>query len=323
MPTNIQNWGRIWKLTVTGVPIGADGVQQQIIAGSDDWTPEAIRITFDVKQSLSPIGAVGGYWFADIAIYNLNEKTTNIILQQGMTVKLEAGYKNKVSYGTIFEGTLFQPTWERIDGITEKLTLHCIVGLVEGTNNFVSYNTRAGLTQRQIVSQMTKTPNIAYPLDTSNVKFENDIVATRGEVYFNQPFDYFADMAAQDTSNFWATNMAINIRQLADQDSNIPTLQISQQSGLIGTPQQTQDGVDIKMLLDARPILRQQFQLQPDAVVRQIPRIQGNYPTILDAKGIYHIIAINHVGDSRGNEWYTYLTGVNSAFSRFGLQPNG
>lgn len=320
MPTNIKNWGRAWKLTVTGIPFNAQGEQQVIVAGTDAWTPEALRITFEVRQSLSPIGQIGGFWFADISIYNLNQRTTQIILQQGMTVKLEAGYQNKYGYGTIFEGTLFQPTWERVEGITEKLTLHCIVGLVENTNNFIAFNTAAGVNQKQIVSRMAATPNIAFNLDTSDVIFKNDITTTRGEVYFGQPFDYLQDMANQDTGNFWATNQAVHIRQLTTQTTDIPTLQYNQ-SNIIGTPQQTQDGVEIKVLLDARPSLREQFQLN-NSQIRQQVRLQGSYPNILDASGIYNIIEITHVGDSRGNEWYTYLLGVNNAISRFGLESS-
>jgi hypothetical protein len=147
-----------------------------------------------------------------------------------------------------------------------------------------------------------------------------DIAQTRGAVYFDQPVELLTPIAAQDTSNFWITNLAINIRSLVDK-TEVPTLFVSQETGLIGTPQQTQDGVEIRINLDSRAILRGQVQLSPDTQIKQLQRIQGNYPTVLDAKGKYAIAAIRHIGNSRGNTWETVLTGITFIGTRLGLQP--
>lgn len=312
--SNVNNFGKAWKLTILTVP-NDDNEQVEITAFSDSWTPEPLEIEFETYQTIE-----NAYWFADISIYNLNTPTTQIVLKQGMTVRLEAGYQNKVGYGIIFEGTLFQPTWERENGINTKLTLHCIVGLIENTNNFVAFNTAAGLTQRQIVSRMAAAPNIAYPLNVDNVVVPDSTQTTRGNVYFGQPVPYLQQIATQNTSNLWITNLAANIRALVDAGV-VPTLQVSPNSGLIGTPQQTQDGVEIRINLDARAILRGQVQLSPDVNIRQLQRVQGNYPTILDAEGKYAIAGIRHIGNSRGNLWDTYITGITFIGSRLGLQP--
>lgn len=317
MPTTnvstVNNFGKAWKLTIKTVP-DDDANQQVITAFSDSWTPEPLEIEFETYQTIE-----NAYWFADISIYNLNTPTTQIVLKQGMIVQLEAGYQNKIGYGTIFEGTLFQPTWERVNGINTKLTLHCIVGLIENTNNFVAFNTAAGLTQREIVSRMAASPNIAYPLNVDNVVVPDKTQTTRGNVYFGQPVPYLQQIATQNTSNLWITNLAANIRALVDA-TEVPTILVSPTNGLIGTPQQTQDGVEIRINLDARPILRGQVQLSPDVNIKQLQRVQGNYPTILDAQGKYAIAGIKHVGNSRSNLWDTYLTGITFIGTRLGLQ---
>lgn len=314
--STINSFGKRWRLQIKTLP---DGQQNQkiITVESQTWTPEPLEIEFEVYQTID-----NAYWFAEIAVFNLNTPTEQVVLKQGMTVRLEAGYMTGPGYGVIFEGTLFQPTWERINGIDTKLTLHCIVGLVENTNNFVAFNTNAGITQRELVARMAAAPNIAYPLDTSNVKLTKagDITQTRGAVYFDQPIELLTPIAAQDTSNLWVTNLAINIRALVDQDE-VPTLNVSQQTGLIGTPQQTQDGVDIRINLDSRAVLRGQVQLSPDTQVNQLQRVQGNYPTVLDAQGKYAIAAIRHIGNSRGNTWETVITGITFVGTRLGLLP--
>ncbi len=329
MPT--ANFGISWRLRVRTSPIA--GSQTVITVATPDnlndpnnpsganqnpWAWEPLQIEFEVRQSIGPAGAIGGFWFADIAIYNLNDPTTNILLTQGMGVQLEAGFQAGI-FGTIFEGTLFQATWERIDGITTKLTLHCIVGIVETTNNFISLNSAAGLTQRQIVARMAA--GAAYRLDDSNVNLPDVTTNSRGEVYFNQPDKYFLQVAIETQANFWISNMAVNIRALVDAET-VPVLQVSPETGLIGTPQQTQDGVELKILLNANALLRTKVQLSPNTAINQLVRQQGTFPTILDQKGTYSIAAITHRGNSRGNEWFTYLTGITSIGSRLGLQTN-
>lgn len=307
LPTvsSTPNFGIKWKLTITTT----DG--QEIVAEYASWLPESLQLTFDTYQTTQ-----AAFWYADIAIFNLNDPTTQQILKQGMAVKLEAGYQSG-AFGTIFEGTLFQPMWERVDGIDYKLTLHCLVGLVEETNNFVSLSVANGLSQRELVARMAQ--NCIYQLDTTNVDFPQEQTSSRGEVIFGQPGKYFKELADFNGINYWASSYAANIRELLPKQTDIPTLQYSPLTGLLGTPQQTQDGVDIRVLLDPRATLATQFQLSPGTAIRQLPRTQGSYPTILDQNGLYVIAGVRHVGDSRGNTWDTHITGYTYIGSRLAL----
>lgn len=328
----MNNFGISWRLRISTTPVNGSSTvftvatpdnlnnpANPIGPNQNPWAWEPLQIEFEVRQSIGPAGAIGGFWFADISIYNLNGPTTNILLTQGMGVQLEAGFQLPGNFGTIFEGTLFQATWERIDGITTKLTLHCIVGIIETTNNFISLNSAAGLTQRQIIARMAA--GAAYPLDSDNVDLPDTFTTSRGEVYFNQPDKYFLQTAIESQTNFWISNMAVNIRALVDA-TEVPVLQVSPETGLIGTPQQTQDGVELKILLNPNALLRTKVQLSPNTTINQLVRQQGTYPTILDQKGTYAIAAITHRGNSRGNEWFSYLTGITSIGSRLGLQSN-
>ena len=303
--SNVYQFGVKWKLTITTT----DGTV--ITALQNGWLPEGLQITFDTYQTTQ-----AAFWYADIAIYNLNNPTSQAVLKQGMLVELEAGYQTG-PYGTIFQGTLFQPMWERIEGIDYKLTLHCLVGLVEETNNFVALSVANGLSQRDLVARMAS--NCIYKLDSSNVNFEKEQTSSRGEVIFGQPGKYFKDLADFNGINYWASHYAANIRALLPQQTNVPTLEYSPTAGLIGTPQQTQDGVDIRVNLDARATLATQYKLTPDTTIRQLPRTQGSYPTILDQNGLYVIAGVRHIGDSRGNVWDTYITGYTYIGSRLAL----
>lgn len=314
--SSITQFGRAWKLTITTFP-DSQGNSKIVTAFSNTWQPEPLRMTFDTYQSTSG----DGFWYADIAIYNLNDPTEQILLTQGMTVKLQAGYQNQQELGTIYEGTLFQPMWERENGVDFKLTLRCMVGLIEQTFNFVTLAVEGGLTQGQIIAQMAKAAH--FPLDTSNVSLPNSTRSSRGEIFFGQPREYFAAMAKENEAVAWFTNRSINIGKLLRTTGALPTLVYGPGTGLIGTPQQTQDGVNIKVLLDARAELATQFQLTPSDTIRQFPRAVQTYPTILDAQGLYTIAAVRHYGDSRGEDWYTEITGYTYVGSILALTSVG
>jgi hypothetical protein len=250
-------------------------------------------------------------WLATIAVYNLNAPTTQVVLKQGMKVKLEAGYM-KGPYGTIFEGMLFQPTWERIDGIDYKITLYCLAGIKELTSNFASGSIAAGLTQRDLVARIAS--QSTHPFEVNAEDLDSTQRSSRGEVIFGQPMDYMQDIAKFNgpTFNSWFDGQALNIQNLASNNTAVPTLQYSPATGLIGTPQQTQDGVTIKVLLDPRATVGSQFQLLPGTSYHQAPLQPGSkdFPTPLDQNGLYVIAGIRHVGDSRGNVWDSELISI-------------
>jgi len=305
----LPRFGRAWKLTIeeqngTLIEFGTNPV-------GNPFDPEPLQITFETYQTIQQ-----GFWYCDIVIYNLNSPLEQQVLLQGMTVTLDAGYQGQ-PYGTIFKGSLLQPLWERENGTDDKLTLHCVCGLVEVNNNFIAQTIAGGLSQRQIVAQMAAACH--FPLDSSNVDELSSSKQTRASTYFGQPGEFFQDIADFNNANLWFSNMAVNIRNLRQQ-TEIPTLSYGPDSGLIGTPKQTQDGVVMTVNLDARVQLMTQVQLQEGVIISQLPRNIPSYPTILDANGLYIVGAVKHFGDSRGNSWDTEITGFVNAGSLLSLQ---
>lgn len=306
----ITRFGRAWKVTIEN----ADGIV--ISFGTTPppgnvFLPEPLHITFNTYQTIQQ-----GFWYCDIEIYNLNSQTEQEALLQGMTVTLDAGYQGQ-PYGTIFKGTLLQPLWTRIDGNTDKLTLHCICGLIESSNNFIGQTIAGGLTQRQLVAQMAAACH--FPLDASNVDPLSPVVDPRATTFFGQPSDFLQEIADGNNANLWFTNMALNIRQLREQNT-VPTISYGVTTGLVGTPVQTQDGVQIRVFLDPRLTLLTQIKLDETVVIEQLTRNIPSYPTILDASGNYIVGAVKHFGDSRANPWYSEVTGFINKGALLSLQ---
>lgn len=83
---------------------------------------------------------------------------------------------------------------------------------------------------------------------------------------------------------------------------------------LIGTPQQTEFGVDFRVLLDSRltaklPPLQAQLK---NVVIEQIPVQIGTKLTTLTADGVYFVAGVRHLGDTRGNQWESRVIGTSS-----------
>lgn len=306
-------FGRAWRLEIETAP-DSTGASQKITAFSDSWTPETLSLIFDTYQTTA-----AGFWYADISIYNLNAPTEQLILKQGMQVTLWAGYQQK-PYGVIFKGTLFQPMWERQNVTDYRLTLHCIVGIQEDANNFVAIGTGQLLTQRDIIARMAANARTPINIESMDSEALSKTQYPRGQTLFGNPGKYFKEAAKAAGLNYWISGIGANVRSLRSATS-VPTYSFGPDSGLVGTPQVTQDGVQCTVLLDPRIIMGEQIELKASNI-RQQARVQGNYATILDRDGIYTVIGIRHRGDSRGQEWYSDLTCITSIGGKLALVPN-
>lgn len=307
--STIPQFGRKWNITITATP-GENGFSDTLTFGSNDWDTEGLKVEFEVKT-----GVRQALWFADIAIYNLNSSAANLTITQGMSVTFDAGYMNQ-PYGTIFDGTIYQPTWERIDVINYKLTLHCIVSIGIGTSNFAIGNNAAGIKQRDAVARMAAkalVPINILPQDSVSSAQLDAATLSRGMVWFGDPVKYFEQATKQNNINTWATTQGQQIQSLEANPNQAPTVTVGAGLGLVGTPQQTQYGVDLRLLLNPNVLPLTKIQLDQSVTVRQLqqtPTVDGsNFATSLDQSGTYIVGGVSFVGDTRGNAWYVDVTG--------------
>ena len=87
---------------------------------------------------------------------------------------------------------------------------------------------------------------------------------------------------------------------------DLPTdeiVSLSPSGGLIGTPEQTEDGIKARCLLNPLLNLNKLVHIDNDNV-QQVKDGSGLWT------GVYKIIAIKHTGDTRGQDWYTDFTGI-------------
>ncbi len=306
-----KNLGRVWSLMVSSSENPSSG--DVISYSTSDWDPEALRITFEVVQQPRAL------WHAEIAIYNLNAQTEQQALQAGCWVELYAGYRGALP-GLIFKGRVFQPMWERIRGIDYKITLRCIIGLQEMMGNFVNLSLSANSTQANVIQTMARQAHRPFATTLVDLNaYQKQL--PRGKVVFGSVADYFGQIG-DDNNTPWfmsadipAMGAVTNGTQPADYTYAPPIplgANYQQQPGvnytLLSTPQQTQTGVSFMVEMDSRLIVRRnpwQVVGLNMSQINQAPLQIGQYYTPLSQSGEYVVVGIRHVGDSRGEDWYT------------------
>jgi len=257
-----------------------------------------LRVTFNINKSYQMPN------YADITIYNLAPLTEQQIIQQGTRVIVEAGYEDG-EYGKIFDGDIIQPIWDRRNVVDYTLELRCVDGDVINNNNFVAFTFAAQKDQRTLVYEMARQSRKSFEVDYVT-DFLSSNKAVRGQTYFGQPSDYLHEIAIANDADFGTLDGKANIGRPTD-DSPTEAVLINPQNGLVGTPEQTQDGVAFRCLLN--PSIKFSYpamlvKLDMKLIRQKKISIGQNLPSRLDADGQYKVISVTYIGDTRRNEWY-------------------
>ncbi len=265
-----------------------------------------LRIKFSVKRSeaMTPNSA-------DIRVYNLQEKTAIQIREEFKTVTLQAGYVG--NYGVIFEGNIKQVILGR-ESATDTF-IDIIAGDGERAYNFavVKQTIGPGATQsdqlKEVVSAMTpKGVTQGYTAELTPVELP------RGKVMFGNAKNY-ARSIAQTTGTNWSIQDGKII--YVENQGYLPgeRVVLTSNTGMIGTPQQTNVGVNVKCLINPRiqvagriVIDNKSVQLKKiDLNITDPKQIAQSIPAPVTADGTYFVFVLEHFGDTRGVEWYCSL----------------
>jgi hypothetical protein len=349
-PPPIPFFGRTWSLTIT--PSQGPAAGTPIVISSSSWEPEALRVTFDINQL-----AYSAFWQAEIVIWNANGPITygpsegvnlyQAVIQEGDTVTLAAGYQYDGAPTIIWTGPIFYTIQSREAVIDQTLTLYCLLNRALSTQNFLNDTLPARSTQfnqaRFIAEQATTKIQIDQSqlqtnLDSANGRGAQNL--PRGKSYFGNPHHYLKALADQNGLLSWFDSTHWNTASLTQitgpvvasyaptvleggppiQDGNVKL-------SLIGQPQQTQYGVNFRVLLDPtvqiKPPLPQvtvQNQYVRQAPI-SYPLPSGTYlarPLV----NTYVVVGVRFTGDTRGNNWYSDITGFSIATDIIALVGN-
>lgn len=310
-----RQWMRYFRLV-----IATDKNNQQAIDLSE------FRCKFHISQAV-----IGKPCTAEITVYNVSKETvdklgigTNKIEDSGMKVIIEAGYKD--NHGIIFQGDLWWKSTGRENETETFMKLVAATGDKARQYAVVNVSVAKGATQQTIFKKVCEAmKSKGVDVKNASVPFM-DTRLPRGKVLFKMATDAMNGIA--DTNNFdwgYGVDGLVAIPKAPVFNQNESVIVLNADTGLIGRPELDEEGLDVQALLNPKLEIGTLIQIDNASVQRNsydTTVSEGAYQRnmavtddFLSADGIYRVISREHIGDTRGDEWYTSLivVGVSSA----------
>jgi hypothetical protein len=279
-----------------------------VSTGSSALDLSNMRIVFHVFQADLP--STPNY--ATIKVYNLSDATARQVQKEFTQVRLQAGYEGG-SYGVIFSGTIKMVRRGR-DNATDTYT-EILAADGDMARNFgiVSTTLAAGSTQKQQVQATAKA--LGLPIG-----YTPDLPAaalSRGKVLYGMARDRLNDIADTTNATWSIQNGQVQLTPLT---SFVPgdAVVLTSNSGMVGLPEQTEDGIKVKALLNPQIKIGRLLQINNKSIQGaflggQNLFAQGrleNLPGLLPKvtwDGFYRVYVSEFEGDTRGQPWYSNL----------------
>lgn len=249
-------------------------------------------------------------------IFNPTRETADQIQKEFEHVVLQAGYEQG-NFAVIFEGTIKQVMRGRLNATDTFVRIFAADG--DEAYNFAVVNKTlaAGANLRQQVDAVAAS-FAEHNVSTGNIPNELGTGGTlpRGKVLFGMARERMTDLADSGKCSWSIQNGKLI---LIEETGYLPdeAVVISARTGMVGVPETTNNGVEVRVLLN--PLLKIGTRLQIDnASINQLQvRQQGfprytdlNFPANTSADGMYRALVIEHEGDSRGEPWYSTVTAL-------------
>lgn len=240
-----------------------------------------------------------------VSIYNLSASDENKIIKNGQRIYVEAGYTGSF-YGLIYSGNVFQCFRGKENGTDYVLSIVAYDSPSYSLYNVTSTTMIAQATMRQAVDEVTKA--IAKGEIATKT---SEIVYPRGKVLFGNPNALLQQIKRSIDATYYIDNGKINLIGSSDYADDV-VFDLGPDSGLIGSPSQTDQGITCECLLN--PIIKLNDLFHIDNAKVKGKKIElGDYQVPLDAEGLYRAIKLEYEGDTRGDDWKTTITALTQA----------
>lgn len=259
------------RLTVDGAAVSAE------ISG--------LYVKFRVRWEASGTPATG-----DIEVYNLSEGSENRIRDRGKSVELFGGYQGG-SLESIAQGDVRRVSRKRVG--LDRVAVIRFGGNIDKTQRTVFSRAYQGrVSVRQVVRDVVA--------DMDGIEVGDLRAIPAGAALENRSFalpsrTVLTGLLAPLDLAWYEEGGEISVIARGQSKDDRYDIIISEQSGMVGTPTITDDGVRVRTLLDHRIRMDTRF------------RVESEYG---EASGVdYHVVSYEHSGDNRSGGWFTDIEG--------------
>lgn len=290
-----------------------------------------LRIRFAVRR-----GTISTPNTADIRVYNVSAATAKKAqLKEFGRVVLQAGYAG--NYGVIFDGTIKQVRRGRESQTDTYVDITAADGDSAYNWSVINMSLAAGSTaQDHLKAAVQAMEGRGVTMGDRGQLSTNKL--PRGKVMFGLTRDVMDNLGrTQDVS--WS--IQDGKMTLIPNTAYLPgdAIVVNYQTGMVGLPEQTQNGVNVRMLLNPSVKIGRRLKIDNSSIqqVRYDPNVLAEADVVkqkiqnhLSADGMYKVLIADSYGDTRGNEWYTEAicisvdaTLTNEAMIRAGVEIPG
>ena len=284
------------------------GRKVSLIIGQDSGDAldlSELRFRFDVRR-----GDLQTPNSARVRVYNVSADTARRAQKEFTRLVLQAGYPG--NFGIIFDGTIKQVRRGRESQTDTYLDITAADG--DSAYNFAVVNTTlaAGSTPADHVAAACTAMN-TFGVTQGYLPELPSNPLPRGKVMFGMARE-FMRWTARTCQTVWSIQdgKAIMVPETSYMPGEIPV--ITAETGMVGLPEQTQNGITIKMLLNPSVKIGRLIQIDNASVQQyeyslnvgqqaQNERIEQQAK--LQDDGYYYVMVAEHYGDTRGNDFYT------------------
>lgn len=261
-----------------------------------------LRVNFKVEKSL-----VGYPNLANIKIYNLSENSRNKIEEKGLNIQLYAGYED-VSTPLLFDGDIINVVHQKVgtDWISE---IFCADGVTILSTATINKTLPAGMDTAGIYDELVGQMQGITKGATEGI--QNCLSGKRSllrELQMSGNIKDWLDKISKDCGFEYSVNDGvIETTATGLPLSDVSPVIINQGSGMIGSPERTEIGINVTNLLLPELKLARTIKVESIAAkinvgnlfFRKIPPIRN--------EGVYRIDKLIHVGDTHSNTWETQI----------------
>ncbi|WP_423854288.1 baseplate hub protein [Acinetobacter guillouiae] len=302
----------------------------------DQNTPDALdfsdfKITFSVSQPTNEQPKA-----AEIYIYNLSHETMNKLAgvdddKKNTQIILACSYGDDEPE-VIFKGRVFQYRRGRYSPVDTYLCVLAIAGDQIRNEAVINQSVPAGTPifglGELIVEEAKK-----FGVGAGDLVQLSDQKYPRGRTIFGSFHGFIERVGRENNITYDYSEGVLNSTEV-DKYSIQPMYVLTADTGMVGMPQLTSEGLVVKCLLN--PKLKRMDRIQIDLTNLQSENydiaysgqeVDQPYKTpklAANAKGIFVIQAIEHNGDTRGDEWYTSMvcTALGAVVPKSGITIN-
>jgi hypothetical protein len=264
---------------------------------------------------------------ADVTIWNLSDATANKINSPEFTqLALNVGYEDQ-QLQLIFRGSIKQVRLGREDQKNSYATITAADGDEAYLYSFMALTLASNSTQATglagIIQAMARRAS-GNPTGGSGGQQVsqgytpqlNPNPRVRGRTFYGLCRDEMRELALNNDCTWSIQDGLVTLVPNTGYIPAAPVL-ITPSTGLIGVPEQTQNGLEMTVLLNPSIKIGQTVKLDSTVNKYRYPLDRGSIPvnlqlaqstTKLNADGLYYVMRAEHTGDTRGNPWYTKLT---------------